>query len=346
MSSGNERRLPAEWEPVEAVLMAWPHKDTDWLYMLPQAEECFAAMVRAIAPFAKVLIVAPDPDRVAECIGPMPDDRVVLLPCQTNDTWTRDYGPITVVQGDANIPVDFGFNGWGLKFAANHDNLVTTALEGMGLFAHAPESRRAFILEGGSIDTDGRGFILTTSSCLLSPNRNPDMELDQILEYICRSLGADRIESLRHGALVGDDTDGHIDTLARLLPPGDVIVYTGCADPSDPNYAELKAMEAELRELRTAEGKPFHLAELPLPDPMYDHEGKLLPATYANFLIVNRAVIVPVYSQPLKDKMAVDILAALLPDHTVVPVDCCALVQQHGSLHCSTMQLPCGTLTI
>lgn len=340
------RRLPAEWEATEAVLMAWPHPESDWNYILDGAEACFADIATAIAPYARLLIVAPDIDRVADRLKHIPADRIILVPVAVNDTWTRDYGPITVLCGDTPQAIDFQFNGWGLKFGADRDNLVTSTLASMGIFAHQPENRLGFVLEGGSVDSDGADTILTTDSCLLNPNRNGELTKDEILQTLRRDLGADRIFSLANGELEGDDTDGHIDTLARFAPPGDVIFHVGCADPSDVHYRPLKAMAEELRRLRTAAGNPYHLIELPLPDPIYDENGLRLPATYANFLIVNQAVILPVYNQPMKDRMAADLIAAAMPQYTVVPVDCRTLVRQHGSLHCSTMQLPTGTLSI
>ncbi len=341
------RRLPAEWEPVDAVLMAWPHEETDWLPVLAGAEECFTRIAEAIAPFARLVVVGPDIDRIMSCLSRIPSDRLIPVPMETNDTWTRDYGPITVTEGGETLPLDFQFNGWGLKFAADLDNSVTARLAEMGLFKNTPENRLGFVLEGGSVDSDGNGMILTTDSCILSANRNGGMNRNEILEYIRSAFGAVRVESLAHGSLVGDDTDGHIDTLVRLAPPGDIIFYTGCADPADVHYDSLKAMADELKKLRASDGRPYHLVELPLPDAVYDpDDGSRLPATYANFLIVNGAVIMPVYGQPLKDKMAMDIIGTAMPDYTVVSVDCRVLVRQHGSLHCSTMQFPANTLAI
>ncbi len=326
--------------------MAWPHPDSDWNYILDEAEKCFTAIAEAIAPFARLIVAAPDIDRVAHCLSTIPADRLVLVPMSTNDTWTRDYGPITVLCDGTPLPLDFQFNGWGLKFAADSDNLVTSRLAELGLFANHPVNCLDFVLEGGSVDSDGAGTILTTDSCLLNPNRNGALSKEEILTVLADAFGAERIVSLRNGELAGDDTDGHIDTLARFAPPGDVIFHVGCADPSDPHHAPLKAMADELRSLRTADGRPYHLVELPLPDAMYDENGERLPATYANFLIVNNAVILPVYNQPLKDRMAADLIHAAMPEYHVVPVDCRTLVRQHGSLHCSTMQLPSGTLSI
>lgn len=334
-----QRRLPAEWEPCQAVLMAWPHADTDWNPILGQAEECFAAIAAAIAPYAPVVMLTPDVERTRHCLAGIDPSRVILQPARTNDTWTRDYGPVTVCSHGRMLPLDFKFNGWGLKFAADLDNMVTSVLAREGLFRTMPENHLGFVLEGGSIESDGRGTVLTTDSCLLNPNRNGGMTRSEILQYIKEATGADRVVSLHAGELIGDDTDGHIDTLARFAPPGDVIFHTGCSDSSDAHYRSLADMAAELRALRTTDGRPYHLVELPLPDPITDSEGRRLPATYANFLIVNGAVILPVYGQPLKDRMAADLIATAMPDYKVVPVDCRTLVLQHGSLHCSTMQL-------
>ena len=348
MNTPSEIRLPAEWEPVEAVLMAWPHPDTDWADMLPEVERCYVDIITALVPYARVVVIGPDIDAIGHALAHIPDDRLTILPCLTNDTWTRDYGPITVVGDNGEPrPLDFRFNAWGLKFAADRDNMATSSLAAMGLFRNIPLNRRDFVLEGGSIESDGKGTILTTTRCLLSPNRNDTMTPADIEQRLADDLGAARVLWLDHGALAGDDTDSHIDTLARLLPPGDVIAYTGCADPSDSHYYELRAMAESLRSFSTADGKPYHLLELPLPDPVLDpDDGHRLPATYANFLIVNDAVLLPVYGQPLKDRMAADILAAAMPEHTIVPVDCRALVRQHGSLHCATMQIPENTLSI
>ncbi len=341
--------MPAEWEAVEAVLVAWPHEDTDWSYMLDEVESCYGDLCAAIAAYARLLVIGPEKAilRARKLLSAISGDRVYFLTVPTNDTWTRDYGALSVElpNNDGILPLDFKFNGWGLKFAADKDNTVTSRLAGM--FARTPENRLSFVLEGGSIESDGAGTILTTSECLQSPNRNGGMSRAEIDEYLKEALGAKRILRLEHGGLRGDDTDSHIDTLARLAPPGDVIFYTGCSDPTDEHYDSLKAMAEELREMRTADGLPYHLLELPLPDPMYDpDDGSRLPATYANFLIVNHAVLLPVYGNPLKDRQAIDTIAVAMPDYEVVPVNCRALVRQHGSLHCATMQFPLNTLKI
>ncbi|MDE6276761.1 MAG: agmatine deiminase family protein [Muribaculaceae bacterium] len=341
--------MPAEWEPVEAVMTAWPHEDTDWSYMLEEVEECYTRLCQAISDETRLIVIGPDKAiaRAKKSLSSIRSERVNFIRVATNDTWTRDYGAITVERphGEGMQPIDFKFNGWGLKFAANKDNLVTTLLGGM--FKLPPENRLSFVLEGGSIESDGAGTILTTAECLLSPNRNGGMNRSEIEAYIKESLRAKRILWLEHGALAGDDTDSHIDTLARLAPPGDVIFYTGCSDPEDEHYRVLRAMADELKEFRTADGRPYHLIELPLPDAIYDPEdGTRLPATYANFLIVNHTVLMPTYGQPLKDRQAIDTIAVAMPDYKVVGVDCRALIRQHGSLHCATMQFPINTLNI
>lgn len=341
-------RLTAEWEHAQAVLLAWPHEGTDWNYMLDEVRACYADIIAAAAGLAKVIIIGPE----------KPDDKylpqgaarnnVIYINIPTNDTWTRDYGAITTVSADGTLVFnDFKFNGWGLKFAADRDNLATSALYRTGLLAGTLANRLGFVLEGGSIESDGCGTILTTADCLLSPNRNGDKSREQIEEVLKETLGANRVLWLTEGALEGDDTDGHIDTLARLAPPGDVIFYTGCSDPADSHYPALSAMRAELENLRTAEGRPYNLIELPLPDAVYDpDDGTRLPATYANFLILNGAVLLPVYRQPLKDMTAQLAIKAAMPEYEVIPIDCRALIRQHGSLHCATMQLPDKSLNI
>ncbi|MCM1066948.1 MAG: agmatine deiminase family protein [Muribaculaceae bacterium] len=342
------QRMPAEWEAADAVLLAWPHAGTDWAYMLDEVHCCYAGIIEAAAARAKVLIIGPDePDEKYLPKGPARDN-VIYIPVPTNDTWTRDYGPIvTIGTNGERIVNDFKFNGWGLKFAADRDNLVTSVLSECGLFTGPRANKLGFVLEGGSIESDGQGTLLTTEHCLTSPNRNGDMSRDNIEEYLRRHLGIKRVLWLTEGALEGDDTDGHIDTLARLAPPGDVIFFTACHDDDDPHRQCLEAMRMQLTDLRTADGKPYHLIELPLPDAIYDpDDGHRLPATYANFLILNGAVLLPVYNQPMKDLMAKMAIAAAMPDYEIIPIDCRALIRQHGSLHCATMQLPQGTLNI
>lgn len=336
-----KRRLPAEWEPVDTVLVALPHENTDWAYMLEEVLRTYGNIIKALADHAKVIVtgpVAPDSKYYPEGTR---TDRITFIEMPTNDTWTRDYGPITIAEGNACSHIDYQFNGWGLKFAANLDNLATLRLCTKGILPYPRINRLGFELEGGSIESDGNGFILTTASCLLSPNRNGDLTREEIEAELKRDFGAHTIAWLYNGELEGDDTDGHIDTLARILPPGDTIIYTGCSDPADSHFESLQAMKEELAALRRSNGMPFNLIELPLPDAIHDpDDGTRLPATYANFLLLNGVVIMPTYNQPLKDRHAAMAIQAALPDYEIVTVDCRALIRQHGSLHCATMQIP------
>lgn len=337
--------MPAEWEPVEAVLLSWPHEGTDWEFMLDEVLACYREMARAISRHARVYVVAPEGVPV-DAFGDNPVDDPVdaVWRVPTDDTWIRDYGPVTVFDDAGHaVPLDFQFNAWGLKFGAANDNQVNSALHAAGLL-HGLADRRDFVLEGGSIESDGKGTILTTAHCLTAPNRNDTLGLSEICARLERELGARRVLALHNGHLTGDDTDGHIDTLARFLP-GDAIAYVACHDSSHPDYASLRAMEDELKALRTVDGHPYRLVALPAPAPVHDPaDGHILPASYANFLIVNGAVILPVYGQTDADREAAEALADALPGYIIETVDCRALIRQHGSLHCATMQLPRAAL--
>lgn len=329
-----------EWAPQRAVLLAWPHADTDWQHMLDDARDCFCRIVRAISERAQAVIVSPDADEPWQQLAAAGADmeRVKIVQMPTNDTWARDFGPISVEDGAGQIhALDYRFNGWGLKFASDKDNLVTSRL--LSRVRSCPqalyEMRQAMVLEGGSIDVDDRGVMLTTSECLLSPNRNPWLTRDEIESRLVADFGLSRVVWLEHGALAGDDTDSHVDTLARFLPGG-IVACSACDRPDDDHYACLSAMSMELRDKLPE----CRLVELPIPQPVYDAAGMRLPATYANFLILNGAVFLPVYGDEHYDKIAVERLAAELPDYEIVPVNCSALIEQHGSLHCVTMQLP------
>jgi agmatine deiminase len=338
------RRLPAEWEQQDGVLLAWPHADSDWRDNLAAVEAVFVEIVRAISRFERVLIVAPETAPVREQLRLAGVDlqRVSLYPMATNDTWARDFGPITVREDEIPVVLDFGFNAWGLKFAADLDNQITANLARAGAFGRTQTRVPGLILEGGSIESDGAGTLLTTSECLLSPNRNPHLNRQSIEQALSQHLGADRFLWLEHGYLAGDDTDSHIDTLARLCPDN-TIAYARCEDANDEHFAAMAAMEAELQAFRTAQGQPYRLIPLPWPAACWDQDGERLPATYANFLIINGAVLVPTYNDP-QDAQALRIIGQIFPERAIIGIDCRPLIVQHGSLHCVTMQIPRGTL--
>ncbi|MDE5974958.1 MAG: agmatine deiminase family protein, partial [Muribaculaceae bacterium] len=254
------------------------------------------------------------------------------------------YGPISIIKDDRTRALDFGFNGWGLKFASDKDNLVNLNLSTAGIYKEqCYRNERDYILEGGSVETDGEGTVLTTTRCLCSPNRNGGLSKSEVEKQLQQRLGASHVLFLDYGALEGDDTDSHIDTLARIAPDN-TILFTGCRNEEDSQFEELLKMRAQLTLFKNAEGEPFNLIELPLPDPIYDENGDRLPATYANYLITNKVVFVPTYAQPQKDLLAMQTIKVAFPEHRIVGINCNTLIKQHGSLHCATMQIPFNIL--
>ncbi|ERS14604.1 agmatine deiminase family protein [Alloalcanivorax xenomutans] len=334
------RRLLPEWHPQWGVLLAWPDANTDWAGLLEEAEQSFTALIGAILGHENVLLLCRDTAveaRARECLGAVGANlaRLRVVHADYDDTWARDFGPIAVADDDGLRLLDFRFNGWGGKFPAERDNALNRRLpwrvpvEGVGL-----------VLEGGSIDTDGQGTLLTTRHCLGHPNRNPDLD-DQALEAALREhLGVDRIWWLEHGHLEGDDTDAHVDTLARFVNPT-TIAYVQCQDDGDSHYPALAAMERELQIL--AEQNGLTLAPLPMVSSQYNDDRERLPATYANFLITNQAILMPTYQCPT-DEAALAALQQAAGSQPVIGIPCRALIEQGGSLHCVTMQLPEGVL--
>ena len=335
--------LPAEWAPQSGIQLTWPHAGTDWAHMLTEVQACFAAIAREIAQRELLLIVTPEPEEVKKQISATVNmQNVRFMECETNDTWARDHGAITMLDAEGASLLDFMFNGWGLKFASDKDNLITRQAVESGFLNGRYVNRLGFVLEGGSIESDGLGTLLTTSECLLSPNRNGQMGRDEIEEYLCSLFHLKQVLWLDHGYLAGDDTDSHVDTLARLCSP-DTIAYVQCNDTQDEHYEALHQMEEQLKTFRTLDGTPYRLLALPMADKI-EEEGERLPATYANFLIMNDAVLYPTYRQPENDQRAKEVLQEAFPEYEIVGIDCRALIKQHGSLHCVTMQYPAGVL--
>ena len=368
--------FPAEWHPQSGVQLTWPHAGTDWAPLLAEVDDCFVSIALEILAHGELLlIVTPEPDRIKALLCERIPSRflshVRYFECPTNDTWARDHAFLTLLTEAGPRLLDFQFNGWGNKFPAELDNQINQHLisalsskgeNDEGLFHGTYESHLDFVFEGGSIESDGKGTLLTTSECLLSPNRNPDLTRDQIEERLLRYFHADRVLWLDHGYLAGDDTDSHIDTLARFCP-NNTIAYVQCTDSSDEHYDALRAMETQLCSFRAlgkllaevedapsatvpnASASDFRLIPLPMPSPIYDpDDGHRLPATYANFLVINGAVLMPTYGQPENDEQARRQLQKAFPKYDIVPIDCRVLIRQHGSLHCSTMQYPIGVM--
>lgn len=335
-------RLPAEWEAQDFVQLTWPHRDTDWQPTIGEITATYVQMAKEIARRERLLIVAPDPEEALAAIrreaGEAIMRNIFTLACPTDDTWARDHAFISLTDGSRRRLLDFRFNGWGDKFEAAKDNAINRNLYAAGLIEGAYEDHTDFVLEGGAIESDGRGTVFTTSGCLLAPHRNQPMTRQGIEDYLKKALRAERIVWIDHGQLTGDDTDGHIDTLVRTAP-GDTLLYVGCDDPEDEQYGELQAMEQQLRTLVTTDSRPYRLLRLPMPRPIV-RDGERLPATYANFLVVNGAVLCPTYAQPDLDAKAASIIGTAFPGRDIVCIDCRSVIVQHGSLHCCTMQYP------
>ncbi|MBP5458530.1 MAG: agmatine deiminase family protein [Paludibacteraceae bacterium] len=340
----NDIKLPAEWEKQSGVQLTWPHDLTDWDYILDDAIRCFVNIAKEIVKREKLLIVCPSEKEVKKQLGEIDYSNITFKEIPSNDTWARDHGAISVFANGQPTLLDFTFNGWGMKFAADKDNLISRQLYLDEAFQPDVKycSQLQFVLEGGSIESDGEGTLLTTEECLLSNNRNDHLSKEEIEKFLKQTFGLKRILWLKNGYLAGDDTDSHIDTLARLCDK-ETIAYVSCDDPEDEHYEALKAMEAELKEFKTSEGKPYKLIDLPMAPISYEEEDRL-PATYANFLIMNDAVLMPTYNDPQKDELAKEQLRKAFPDREIVGIDCRTLIRQHGSLHCVTMQYPLGIL--
>ena len=340
------KRLLAEWYPQEAIQIAWPHAGTDWARLLPDIEAFYYDLVNTLSHQQQVVIAA-DPSLDSERIQGELSRRganlgnVRWFEVATDNTWARDHGPIAIGDAAAIELLDFEFNAWGDKYGSSLDNAINREIDrqhGYGV----PLRHVDFVLEGGSIETDGLGTLLSTTTCLLNPNRNGGMPLPEVESHLREHLGIERFLWLEHGHLAGDDTDAHIDTLARFVDPG-TIAYVQCSDPADEHYSALAAMETELRAFRRADGEAYRLVPLPMPGPVSNANGDRLPATYANFLITNRSILLPVYGDPA-DQQAIAALSAVSGERSVVPINCRTPIEEFGSLHCLTMQLPEGAL--
>lgn len=315
------RKSIAEWQKQELLLLSLPHENSDWKPYLEEILQSYEEFVKAVANFQKVLLIAPsekDFQRFKHI------KNVDFFKCDTNDTWIRDFGAIDVLEDDKLIGLDFTFNAWGDKFQSTLDNAVNSKLFAQKLSGKL--EKIDFILEGGSIDFNGQGVMLTTSACLLNENRNSHLNKEQIEAKLKEIFGLNQIIWLNHGYIKGDDTDHHIDTLARFINEK-TIAYCVCKDENDEHYKPLKAMEEEL------EKTGFDLLELPLPKPLY-FEGKRLGATYANFVFVNGGLIVPTYNDE-NDALVLENLQKACKDRKVVEVDARVFLRQNGSLHCS-----------
>jgi agmatine deiminase len=334
-------RMPAEWEAHQATWLSWPHKLESWPGHFEPVEPAYAEIVRALAGCERVHINVLDAahQRRVEGIlgrkGVTGDIRFHRFP--TNDAWCRDHGAIFLVRNGGDAPlaaVDCDFNGWGGKYPPF--DLDSRIAERMARELQVPRFPAEMVLEGGSIDTNGAGTLLTTEQCLLHPNRNPSMNRAAIERRLKELFGLEQILWLGDG-IVGDDTDGHVDDLTRFVARDAVV--TVVADDRDPeNRPQLAANRARLGRMRLADGTPLKVIELPMPSPKFC-EGQRLPASYANFYIANGAVLLPTFRDPM-DAEAARILATVFPGRKVVPIDCLDIVYGLGTIHCLTQQVP------
>lgn len=346
------RFLAPEWYPQSGVEIVWPTEDTDWADMLPEITNVYIRLAYEIAIRERLLIVTSDPEKVKKlCSIHLPQKalrNILVSKHEINDTWARDTGFLCVLGAQGAELMDFRFNGWGNKFEADKDTVINKQLYDDNLLHGLYVDRNDFVLEGGSIETDAFGTLLTTESCLLASSRNPHLNKADIELKLKQYFNVSNILWLTHGHIAGDDTDGHIDTLARLCPQGR-IAYMKCYDVNDEHYEALGMMEEELRSFVQPSGEPYELVPLPLPPAIYvqnDEEKNFerLPATYANYLILNKAVLLPTYDSPDSDNAAIKILQHIFPQHEIVGIPCTPFLRQHGSLHCSAMQFPAGVL--
>lgn len=330
------KRLPAEWEKQSFLQLTFPHEKSDWNYLLDEVSACFVDIIQEASRFQDVLVVCDNVERVKSFFHFTKN--IYFVQADSNDTWARDHGGITILENGIPVIQDYIFNGWGNKFDARLDNQITGKLYEKGIFQHSKLKSFDFVLEGGSLESDGKGTILTTSECLLSKERNHQFSKPEVEAFLKENLGAERILWLNNGYLAGDDTDSHIDTLARFCDEK-TIAFVGCKNPDDEHFEALQQLKNELQQFIDFEGNPYKLVELPFADACFDEEGNRLPATYANFTIINKAVLVPVYGLP-QDAEAVNILTECFPEKEIIAVNCRVLIEQHGSLHCVTMQYP------
>lgn len=332
-----------EWHSQWGVILAWPHTSTDWADNIEEAEHCYSQIITTITHYENVLLLCHDDEHQAHIEAKLREyetnlNRIHWVQIAYDDTWARDFAPIAVTNNGEPYFLNFIFNAWGNKYPSQLDNAVNEQLDTHPLFKKTTLQNIPLVMEGGSLETDGQGTLLTTETCLLNKNRNPNFSREHIEQQLKETLGLERILWLKQGHLEGDDTDAHIDTLARFASPNS-IVYMSCDDESDSHYVDLKAMELELQALKQTNGKPYQLFPIPIPAAIYD-EGRRLGASYVNYLVINEAVLLPIYGDVAADQQAIKQVQLAYPKLKIIPINCLALIQQNGSLHCITMQLP------
>ena len=336
-----ENRFRAEWEPQTAVLLTWPHGESDWAGTLDRVSATYLEMARAISRHQSLIILAHDGD-LQEQLASLPGDspRIHIVRQPTNDTWIRDYGPLCVEIGKRVLHLNFRFDAWGGKYDARLDDAVSRTLDEEGLFG-CGMLHESMVLEGGAIETDGCGTLLATRGSVICERRNPGMDQSRIEERLSRLLGIKHFLWLDCDGLHGDDTDGHVDTIVRFAD-AETLLYASCS-PQHPDHEQLRELERQVVALRRPDGRPYRTIPLPCPGLHRDTDGRILPASYANFLITNSQVLQPVYMQD-NDAKVMQIMQQAFPDREIVAIDSRALIEQNGSIHCATMQTACPLL--
>ncbi|MFA5455531.1 MAG: agmatine deiminase family protein [Sulfurimonas sp.] len=326
------RRLIAEFEEQSFTQIIFPHAKSDWALYLEEAQNTFINIINAITKYQECLVVCDNVENVKSRFTQ--NENLYFVEYETNDTWARDCSALCIEESNTVKLLDFTFTGWGGKFEASKDNEMSSTIKR----CYDKELKKVdLILEGGAIESNGVDTILTTSECMLNKNRNASLNKEQMSKKLQSEFGMSRILYLTHGYLAGDDTDSHVDTLARFIDENS-IMYVKCEDESDEHYKELKLMKDELMAFSNEYG--YRLIALPMSDACY-FEGERLPATYANFLFVNGAVLVPTYGVK-QDVEALKIFRETFPTKDIIGIDCFSLIKQHGSLHCVTMNFAKG----
>lgn len=350
--------LPAEWQKQQAIQLTWPHTTNDWsnsniVNYLIDIDQYFIKLAQSILNYQDLIIAAENEeskDNIEKKLNKNYPFNLHVYISTSNGTWARDHGPITMLPKTTGkkLILDFEFNAWGGKFGYTKDNAVTKHLYHQAAFNSADYKKIDYILEGGAIECNGEGVLLTTASCLFNQNRNHQMTKQQTIDDLKQYLNVNNLVVIENSMLYGDDTDGHIDMLARFCNR-DTILYTACDDQSNPNYANLKKLEQELLVLQKSNGIIDGLKLIPLYIPKVIHNAEklknnipdnVLPASYANFLILNGAVLVPIYNDPKYDQLALDTLSQAFPNRDILGLDSRIVIEQGGSLHCLTMQIP------
>ncbi|WP_339719283.1 agmatine deiminase family protein [uncultured Paraglaciecola sp.] len=330
-------QLIPEWAQQEAVMLVWPDQHTDWQPWLIDVQSVYLKIIQSLNQANTNVVLLVRDGEIKNCLSKLENSsQVLIVKADYNDTWIRDYGFLSCVNASGLQPIEFVFNGWGQKFDAAKDNKINQQV--LSQLCQQGIQSVDLVIEGGALEIDQHGTLLSTELCLTNPKRNGAKTIASYQDDFQQFLGAKQSFILGNGHLEGDDTDGHIDTLVRFTPDNGLVIQSAFNRPDDTHFQGLSDLVNECRQVL-----PTHkIFELPLPH-IVNQQGDRLPASYANFLISNQHILCPIYQQT-EDKLAMQVIQKAYPDFTIVPINCLPLVQQFGSLHCISMQIPCGIL--